>query len=90
MNPMLVQTRSAEMPVMLRSQVKTMPSLQIVVRKVIQEKASAILRRLDVNIGYVKHLQGHSHERWDGNPPAIYPSQEARSLALACESQQHS
>ena len=87
---MLVQTRSAEMPVMFRSQVKTMPSPQIVVRKVIQEKASAILKRLDVGIGYMEYLQGHSHERRDGNSPVIYPSKEVRSMALACESQQHS
>ncbi|KAJ3505853.1 hypothetical protein NLJ89_g7193 [Agrocybe chaxingu] len=43
MSPMDVQTRSAEMPVMLSSQVKTMPDPQIVVRKVRQEKRRAML-----------------------------------------------
>ena len=45
MSPMLVHTSNAEMPVTLSSHVNAMPSPQIVVRKVRQEKASASLKR---------------------------------------------
>lgn len=50
-SPMLVQTSSAEMPVMFSSQVNTMPSPQMVVRNVRHEKASASLREWSVSIG---------------------------------------
>ena len=44
MTPMVPQTRSEEMPVRLRSQVKTTPSPQMVVRKETNETASDSLR----------------------------------------------
>jgi len=55
---------------------KTVPSPQIVVRKVIQEKASPILRRLHLT-------SSKATERRDGNSPGIYPPKEVKSAALA-------
>jgi len=45
MKPMDVHTRSADIPVMLSSHVKTIPSPHIVVRKVRKENASERLRQ---------------------------------------------
>lgn len=57
MTPMVAQTRRAEMPVRFRSQVKTMPSPQMLVRKVTNDTASESLERV-VSAESVKEEKG--------------------------------
>lgn len=74
-----VHTRSADIPVMLSSHVKTIPSPHIVVRKVRNENAS---ERLGYYVRVVKVSKDlrNSQQRGDGHASTVYPSKYARRI----------
>ena len=77
------------MPVMLRSQVKTMPCPHIVVRNVRDEKARAMLGKKTIQV-YYKHERGkYAHKSRNGYSSLINPAKDARCIARVSKGHQH-